>query len=182
MEDNKYLLEVVMPEVLKSGVNETSMVAIKCDNWDYLNSVWRYFRSTNPECIQSFGMPDWEIPVVEQDENFEKVVNIYTKFLRCNTPGRATMPLFVRATFPNGNEFYLRRLRAEERQQFNNTYFLCHFMAFSKMPQQYTINVYNSAHALINCPEDSVILRICSTPNVFVAKDFGDAIEYFKSI
>lgn len=178
MDKDKYFAEVVMPDVVKSGSDRTSIIAVDCKNWEELNTAWRHFRSTDAECIKYFGVPDWPTPDIVPDA---RLTGLFSKFLLLNTPGRATMPLFIRATFPNGDEFYIRRLRGEELEQFAPTKFLCLFMDFSRVGGaflQYTLDIYND----VSDNSNSVILRICSTPNVFVAKDFGDVAEYFDSV
>ena len=109
---------------------------------NFLADMWLYFRSTDHNCIQKYGEPSksgsqtiynpgsWKL--MKMYENLKPIFDRFIEFDNEQFSGKAIGIVFV---YPNGDEFYIRRLYGEELQLRKPNIFLTQKFPFSTIKE-----------------------------------------------
>lgn len=101
--------------------------------------LWLYFRSSDQKCIDKYGIPHasgsitiYNLHSWKLYEFFKALRPLFQQFIELEDEGRfAGKPLGMVFIYPNGDEFYIRRLYGKEQESKKPTIFLTQFLSWS---------------------------------------------------
>ena len=109
---------------------------------NFLADMWLYFRSTEHNCIEKYGKPSksgsktiYNIGSWKLRKCYESLIPIFNKFIGLDNKTYAGKPIGIVFVYPNGDEFYIRRLYGEELETRKPSIFLTQKYPFSEIKE-----------------------------------------------
>lgn len=106
-----------------------------------LTDLWLHFRASDQKCIEKYGAPDksgsltiYNLGTWKLYHLYKQLHGLFSQFIDLDNEDNSGKPLGIAFVYPNGDEFYIRRLYGEELNVKNPSIFITQFFPFSTVP------------------------------------------------